>query len=179
MPVEKNFYTYAEAQAAAQALGIKSQPDYQQRYREDPRLPADPEKVYADVGWTCWDNFLGREKPNLYSTYAEAQAAAQTLGITSQSDYQQRYSEDPRLPTYPSAVYASVGWANWYAFLGKEKPSFYPTYAEAAVRTLEVKSHPDYKKRYRKDPRLPAAPRAAYAETGWTHWYAFLGKERK
>jgi len=39
MTAKKDFYTYAEAQAAAQALGIKSKSDYGKRCREDRRLP--------------------------------------------------------------------------------------------------------------------------------------------
>ncbi|WP_193377757.1 integrase repeat-containing protein, partial [Pseudomonas aeruginosa] len=29
-------------------MGIKNQPDYNKRYREDPRLPASPNQAYAD-----------------------------------------------------------------------------------------------------------------------------------
>lgn len=37
MPAKKkDFYTYADAQAAVQKLGIKRQSDYSKRYREDP-----------------------------------------------------------------------------------------------------------------------------------------------
>ena len=38
MPAKKNFYTYAEAQSAVQALGIKKWHDYKKRFRKDPRL---------------------------------------------------------------------------------------------------------------------------------------------
>ena len=60
-----DFYpTYAEARAAAQALGIKSLADYRKRYRENPRLPSNPNEVYADAGWIDGYNFLGNEKPS-------------------------------------------------------------------------------------------------------------------
>ncbi len=60
-----DFYpTYAEAQAAAQALGFKSQLDYAKRYREDPRLPSSPTEVYADAGWMGWYDFRGNENPS-------------------------------------------------------------------------------------------------------------------
>ncbi|WP_208643713.1 VPA1269 family protein [Pseudomonas songnenensis] len=180
MPAKKDFYTYAEAQAAAQELGIKSQPDYRKRYREDPRLPARPNQIYADAGWIdCYD-FLGNERPDWYPTYAEAQAAAQALGIKSAPDYRKRYREDPRLPCNPSQVYADAGWMDWYDFLGNERPDFYPTYAEAkaAAQALGIKSQPDYTRRYREDPRLPCKPSQFYADAGWMDWYDFLGNER-
>ncbi|MAB96744.1 MAG: hypothetical protein CMK71_01575, partial [Pseudomonadaceae bacterium] len=72
MPTKKDFYTYTEAQAAAQALGIKNLPDYRKRYREDLRLPGLPSQVYADTGWMDWYDFLGNERPDFYRTYTEA-----------------------------------------------------------------------------------------------------------
>ncbi|MCJ0878015.1 hypothetical protein MRX33_10810 [Pseudomonas sp. JI-2] len=179
MPTKKNFYTYAEAQVAAQALGIKSQSDYKKRYCEDPRLPSSPNLFYADAGWMGWYDFLGNERPDFYPTYAEAQAAAQALGIKSMSDYKKRYCEDPRLPSSPNLFYADAGWMGWYVFLGKERPDFYPTYAEAqaAAQALGIKSRRDYRKRYREDPRLPFNPSQVYASAGWMDWYDFLGNE--
>ncbi|MBD9424503.1 integrase [Pseudomonas sp. PDM15] len=180
MPTKKNLYTYPEAQAAAQALGIKNNPDYKKRYREDPRLPANPQTAYADAGWIDWYEFLGNERPDLYPTYAEAQAAAQALGIKNNSDYLKRFCEDPRLPACPNKFYADAGWIDWYNFLGNERPDLYTTYdeAQAAAHALGIKNQPDYCKRYREDPRLPSNPNLFYADAGWIDWYDFLGNKR-
>lgn len=173
------YRTYTEAQAAVQALGIKSLPEYDKRYHEDPGLRATPHKIYAHAGWTDWYDFLGNKRPDLYPTYAEAQAAAQGLGINFEPEYQKRYREDPRLPATPSSFYADAGWIDWYDFLGNERPNFYPTYTEAlaAARALGTNSLPEYKKRYSEDPRLPACPHKVYVGAGWTDWYDFLGKK--
>jgi len=180
MPAKKNFYNYSGAKAAAQALGIKRQSDYTKRYREDPRLPASPAEVYADVGWMDWYDFLGKERPDIYPTYAEARAAAQALGIKSQFDYKKRYREAPRLPSGPDKVYASAGWIDWYDFFGKKRADIYPAYAEAqaAAQALGIRNVSDYTKRYREDPRLPACPNEVYVDAGWIDWYDFHGKER-
>ncbi|ELG7184205.1 hypothetical protein R9D81_004967 [Pseudomonas aeruginosa] len=180
MPTKKNFFIYAEAQAVAQALGIKSQPDYTKRYREGQRLPCNPSEVYADAGWTDWYDFLGKERPDFYPTYAEAQAAAQALCIKSQPDYIKRYREDQRLPSNPKTAYADAGWMDWYDFLGKERLDSYPTYAEAqaAAQALGIRNMPDYRNRYREDQRLPCRPYRVYAYAGWMDWYDFLGNER-
>ncbi len=180
MPTKKNFYTYAEARAAAQALGIKRQADYAKRYREDPRLPSGPQKFYADAGWIDWYDLLGNARPDFYPTYAEARAAAQALGIKRQADYTKRYRENPRLPSCPEGVYADAGWIDWYDFLGNERAELYPTYAEAqaAAQALGIKRQPDYIKRYRENPRLPSHPDKVYADAGWIDWYDFLGNKR-
>ena len=118
-----DFYpTYAEARVGVCALGINSQPEYQKRYREDPRLPAAAHQVYADAGWTDWYDFLDNERPDFYPTYAEARSAVQKLGINSRSQYVKRYREVLRLPAEPGKVYANAGWKDWYDFLGNESP---------------------------------------------------------
>ena len=180
MPAKKNFCPYTEAQSAAQALGFNSQTEYKKRYREDPRLPASPHEVYANTGWTDWYDFLGKQRPEWYPTYTEAQAAVQALGIKKQLEYQKRCREDPRLSSTPQKLYAKDGWTDWYDFLGKQRPDLYPTYAQAqgAVQALGIKRKPEYNKRYKEDPRLPGAPNLVYANAGWADWYDFLGNQR-
>lgn len=173
------YLTYAEAQAAAQALSIKSQSEYIKRYRQDPKLAACPHLTYSDAGWTNWYDFLGNEKSDFYSTYAEAQVAARILGIKSLAEYRKGYCEDPKLAAKPNRTYANVGWIDWYNFLGNEKPDLYPTYVEAraAVQALGIKNRPEYLKRYREDPKLPASPDKTYSDSGWTDLYDFLGTD--
>lgn len=181
MPAKnKDFYTYAEAQSAVQALSIKTQSEYRKHYLVDSRLPSSPNTSYADAGWIDWYDFLGKERSKLYPTYAEAQAAVQSLGIESQSDFNMRYGGAPRLPARPDKHYADAGWIDWYDFLGNKRPDFYPTYAEAqaVVQSLGIQSREEYSTRYRDTPRLPARPDKQYSDTGWTDWYDFLGKEK-
>ena len=58
-------------------------------------------------------------RKKFYPTLAEAQRAVKVLAITSVTNYQDRYREDPRLPSGPHNVYNSE-WKSWPAFLGKE-----------------------------------------------------------
>ncbi|RJG13654.1 integrase [Pseudomonas cavernicola] len=120
------YFTYAEAQTAAQKLGIQTSHEYKRRYREDPKLPSSPNSYYAGVGWTDVYDFLGRERPDYYQTYEEAQAAVKALGIQSMDEYRDRYREDPRLSPQPHVLYLFNGWSGGYAFLGKEKPVYFP-----------------------------------------------------
>ncbi|MFY3773002.1 gamma-mobile-trio integrase GmtZ [Marinobacter salsuginis] len=171
------YETLAKASSAAQARGIETIAEYRKLYREDPRLPCFPEKVYA-ADWVGWYEFLGKERPENYGTLAEVMAVAKALGITSSTEYSQRYREDSRLPVRPEKTYAA-DWVDWYHFFGKKRPELYETLAEAqaAAKARGITSLREYSQRYREDPRLPSNPNQYYAK-GWVDWFDFLGMER-
>jgi superfamily II DNA or RNA helicase len=175
-----DFYpTYGEARKAVIKLRIKQIVDYQRRYKEDPRLPSQPNKYYKKKGWINWFEFFGKETPDFYPTYGEARKAVKRLKITFWDDYRKRYKEDPRLPSVPHVYYKNKGWISWPEFFGKGKPHFYPTYIEAksAVKMLGIFMEGEYRKRRREDPRLPCAPDRHYKNKGWINWFEFFGKE--
>ncbi len=120
------YVTYEEAKKAAQALGAKSQTEYYQLYKKDPRLSSNPDRTYKKT-FLSWGDFLGTETKNsmersreLYSTYEEAKKAAQKLRIKSETDYRMEYKKDPRLPSSPSSKYGDE-FVSWADFLGKKK----------------------------------------------------------
>ncbi|WP_052184001.1 gamma-mobile-trio integrase GmtZ [Shewanella sp. ZOR0012] len=177
--MRKNFYpTLAEAQRAVEVLTITSVTNYQDRYREDPRLPSGPHNVYNSE-WKSWPAFLGKEVKIHYQTLTEAQKAAQALGIAKWSEYKLRYKEDPLLPSCPHHIYKQ-DWQNWPTFLGMEAKNFYATILEAmhAIQILGISTQPEYARRYREDQRLPSCPHIAY-KNEWKNWLKFLGKEVK
>lgn len=184
----KNFYpTLSDTLKAVKKLGITSFTEYKKRYKEDPRLPSNPTRIYAEE----WPNenregvFLGKELKTFYLTFYDAQKAVKKLGITSFTEYKKRYKEDPHLPSQPNIMY-SEEWPTkygWGFFLGKELINFYPTFSDAqkAVKKLGISSSTEYKKRYKEDPRLPPYPKRFYLEE-WPAkygWGIFLGKELK
>lgn len=117
-----------------------------------------------------------RQEP--YATWQEASAAAIQLGITSMPDYVRRYSIDPKLPSNPRKTYAHQ-WPRWYRFLGKERrDNLYPTWQEASALSLKlgITSQSDYRRLYKRNPRLPGHPVKYYKN--WPGWYAFFGKEK-
>ncbi|MDB5237238.1 MAG: Type restriction protein res subunit [Parcubacteria group bacterium] len=106
------YKTWEEASVAAQKLGIKSQNEYYQRFREDPRLHSGPHRIYTD--FPGYREFLG---VSFYSTWEEASVAAQKLVISTKRDYEVRYKDDPRLVVNLRSHYTDFpGWAR---FLGK------------------------------------------------------------
>ena len=174
------YHTHDEASSAAQRLGIRTPMEYSQRFKQDRRLPSNPNKFYASE-WVSWPHFLrGETKEKLYETLAEASAASQQLGIRTETEYKIRCKEDRRLPCNPYLIYASE-WVSWPHFLRSEdKREIYKTLAEAsvAVRQLGIRTVTGYTKRYKEDPRLPSTPHTVYASE-WVSWPHFLRSEDK
>ena len=75
---------------------------------------------------------------------------------------------------YESFLYSISGWVDWYDYLGTNKYTFKE--AKEAVRKLEIKTKPEYKERYKEDPRLPSHPDRTYEGKGWNNWPDYLGK---
>jgi hypothetical protein len=184
----KDLYpTIQEASKAAIALDLNSQEQYHAGYKQNKRLPANPDQVYnADwLDFGTWYGFLGKEIKDLYLTIQEASKAAIALGLNSQQKYLAGYKQDKRLPANPNQVY-SVDWTGFgkiYGFLGIEKKDLYPTIQEAskAAIALGLNSQQKYLAGYKQDKRLPGNPRKKYIAdwTGFGRWHGFLGKEKK
>ncbi|MDH5896163.1 VPA1269 family protein [Vibrio splendidus] len=177
---EKLWYKfYSEASNAAQNLGITSQIQYSKLYREDSKLPSMPLRVY-EKDWTGWKRFLGLDEKMNYETLEQAAKAAQKLKIRSWSDYKNRYKQDILLPGCPHVVYKSE-WKGVKTFLNlSPSADFYETYEEAilAVRSLNILTGVEYKKRYKEDPKLPSHPSEKYCQE-WTSMSDFLSDEKK
>ena len=110
--------TYEEAKIAVSNLGITLINEYYKRYKENPRLPSAPNKIYKE-DWQGFSLFLGKEpKIKLYSTYEEASLATQKLNIKSWKQYKDMRKEDPKLPSNPNKTYKKT-WKDIKHFLNK------------------------------------------------------------
>jgi len=167
--------TYVEASAAARKLSLKTMSEYKVGYKQDPRLPYQPNKCYDD--FKGFPAFLGTEKEGNYPTYAKARAAARKLGFKTCTEYKSNYKQDPRLPCSPDSYYDDF--EGFRAFLGTEKAEIYPTYAEAraAARKFGFLTAAEYVRNYNEDPRLPCKPEKTY--DNFEGYRAFLGTEKE
>lgn len=174
----KNPYsTWQEASEASIKLGIKSQRDYHKRHKEDHRLPGNPRSWYADFpGDYIFFGRVGRSS-DLYPTCEEASTAAKQLGIKSGEEYKKSASKkDPRLPRAPNHVYEDF--PGWPKFLGvRNRWDCYSTWQEAgaAAARIGITGWISYRKKYKKDPRLPAGPHNMYRNFPGIR--SFLGKK--
>ncbi|MBT6045934.1 MAG: integrase, partial [Candidatus Scalindua sp.] len=58
-----DFYeTYEEAKNAVVKLGINSKSEYRTRYKENPKLPSNPQRIYKNKGWIESAYFFGKTK---------------------------------------------------------------------------------------------------------------------
>lgn len=162
--IEQVYKTLADASKAARALGIRSGPEYSEKYKVDPSLPGKPEAYYSSE-WTDWYDFLGHSKPHdKYSTLAEASEAVRKLGFKSAGEYQAGYKQDQRLPSDPLVLYQG-DWVSWYEFL---LPAYYESLAD--VKILKIQDSADYRKTYKKYPPLPSHPERMFSDE-WVDWY--------
>ncbi len=172
---EEDFYpTLQDAMEAAKRLSIKTGREYTQRYKEDNRLPSNPDSFYSD--WLGWDKFFGVD---IYPTWQEASAVVIKNGITMGIELEKvAKSIDPRLPVNPGAYYEDYPGAR--IFFGLKDEDFYPTWQEAssAARALGINvSREEFKRSFRKDPRLSSTPQKTYKD--FPGWDKFLGREKK
>ncbi|MDP3661735.1 MAG: integrase repeat-containing protein [bacterium] len=177
------YKTLLQASKAAKKLNIATSIEYRgERYKEDPRLPRNPEEEYEDK-WEDWGVFLGTGSgtvKNPYATWQEAGKAAIKLSITSHKEYTERRKEDLCLPGAPPQHYADF--PGWGSFLktGNKAPRHidaYPTWQEAArsVQALGITSS-KYASRYKEDARLPWNPWKFYKD--FPGWDIFLGRKK-
>ncbi len=112
----KNFYpTWQEAGRAAVKLEIKSYSQYRKKYKQDNKLPSNPNIYYKDFpGWII---FLEKKSKNFYSTWQEASRATMRLGIKSVRQYRKKYKQDNRLPSNPDIYYKDF--PSWVIFFGR------------------------------------------------------------
>ena len=169
------YRSWRKAGRQAVVLGATSVQRYAKVYREDPQLPGDPRHYYKD--FPGWDVFLGKRPKNRYPTCFAASKAARRLGITTKTQYEAKYKKDPRLPGQPRTFYKDF--PGWRAFVGgRSRLGYYPTWQKAGsgAKRLKIKTGREYEKKYKKDPRLPAAPWRWYKD--FPGWPKFLGRKR-
>ncbi len=170
----KNFYpTLAEAQRAVASLGITTQIEYTERYKEDVKLPSCPLITYEKELplKKRWEEFTGKKINNLYRTLSEAQHAVFSLGITSSKEYSKRYKEDTRLPSTPHVFYSeyrSVFHSLAEFYVPNEINNF--AFLVQAVKALNIKNSSQYRKVREKYKQLPSNPKRSFPNE-FIDWY--------
>ena len=163
-----------EFKEALNRLGIVSTDQFFKRYTEDPRLNSNPVRFYSSFEGDLWCYVFDREPKAFYETAGQALAAARVLGIKTPKDYKRNFKLDALLPASPNRVYGIEGGLK--VFLGTVKRYYNLCEAMVAVKQLNIRNHPEYRKRYQEDERLPSNPERHYkGESEWINANVFFG----
>ena len=103
-------YPFESFLAIVQSKKLSSKWAFTQYAKTDRRIPPNPAITYKGE-WEehgGWEAIIFRVQSRFYVTWQEASQAARALGIITQVEYQERYKEDPKLPSNPSSQYADV-----------------------------------------------------------------------
>ena len=150
--------TWQEASEAAIALGIKNQAEYFKKYKLDPRLKINLNRIYPD--FPGYEVFLGTGN---YKTWQEASKAAIALNIKDVNGYREKHKLDPKLPSNPNVSYPDF--PGIIIFLGGEiSDKKYSTWQEASKKAVAmgIKSKEEYNQKYKRNSFLPTYPHEFY-----------------
>ena len=191
--VANRFLSFAEALAVAQSLGLVNRFEWREWCKEGmrpPKVPADPSSTYKDGGWQGWGHWLGtgntQRGTEQFLPFDEALAAARSLKLASQYEWNVWSREGlrpPNVPSNPHHTYKDGGWQGWVHWLGSrglKKASKFVPFAQALTfaRSLDLANRTEWEawcKEGRRPPNVPSHPSRTYKDGGWQGWGHWLG----
>jgi Hypothetical methyltransferase len=187
-PVREVYGSLEEASLAAQRLGIKSQTEYWERYKEDSYLPPHPDRY---KGWTRWGDFLGTgrvaPRDRVHRPYEDAREYACALRLSGKTAWAMHCKSGDKpddVPADPEGVYRDKGWIGWPDFLGTGNVSrigvVYRSFEDAReyAHSLKLRNTLEWVEHCGSGDRpkdVPASPHSVYEGKGWTGYGDFLG----
>lgn len=161
------YETFEEFVSAVDKLGVTSMGEYSLRYKEDPKLPSNGDRIYKKNWGDCLIGRGIRRRYKGYSTWQEAKSAAARYRFTTSTEYKKGCSVDERLPTTPRVKYKDF--PGWNTFL---IPDNYHCLEDVrcAVKILCIKNSVDYKNIRKEYSSLPAHPERVFMDE-WIDWY--------
>jgi superfamily II DNA or RNA helicase len=190
----RQYDSFRKARAFARYLGLKSGTEWRKYCKSGKKpadIPANPDVVYGETGWSSWGDWLGTgSRRGGWRPFKDARAFARALGLKSETEWREYCKSGKKpadIPASPRSLYAESGWSGWGDWLGTgnvfhsllQFRSF--TNARAFVRKLGLKSQTEWKnycKSGKKPTDIPANAYAVYYRTGWSGWGDWLGTGR-
>ncbi len=110
----------------------------------------------------------------IYPSFEKAKKRVQQAGIPNRKAYRKQCCA-LGLPYRPNEHYRS-NWHGWADYLKGTLPPYETLHqASMAARALGITGKEDYRKRDKKDPRLPSSPETKYPD--WKGWRQFKYEE--
>ena len=173
------FYNFSEFLKVCKQLKFASQKDYNSRYKQDPKLPSNPNLAYKEDwvkggGWGC-----ATGKVVEFYNFPEFSQVCKQLKFASQKDYRARYKQDPKLPSAPGGFYKEdwVKAGGWRCVTVRDWAYSFLDFL-AVCKNMKFASKKDFKARYKQDSKLPSTPSDVYKDD-WVKagkWRCVTGK---
>jgi superfamily II DNA or RNA helicase len=193
-PQLRKFRRFKEARSFAQSLELKNGKQWRDLAKSGKLpndIPANPDRLYRNSGWSDWGDWLGTStiapRLRVYRPFKKARAFARGLGVTSQSKwflFTKSGHLPPDIPACPNQTYKGKGWVSYGDWLGTgtiaPRLRRYRTFrkARAFAHKLKLKSGKGWKEFTRSGQLpadIPANPRGVYRNDGWLSMGDWLG----
>ncbi|MBN9289503.1 MAG: hypothetical protein J0H47_16365 [Gammaproteobacteria bacterium] len=126
-PQNRVFRDFKKARAFARALKLNAQSDWKEYCKSGSRptdIPAAPHKVYRNLGWISWGDWLGTSKIATqlikFKSFREARKLVRSLNLKSINEWKQFcIQQKPKdIPSTPDRTYRNSGWISYKDWLG-------------------------------------------------------------
>ena len=193
----REYRKFPQARLFVQNLGMKSYVEWSIWSKTNARpqdIPAGPSKVYENLGWISWGDWLGTgyvaHQNRMYRPFLEAREFVQTLELKNKNDWRTWAKSAQRpddIPADPRHYYQDKGWVSWGDWLGTgHVATFNRVYrpfkeARAFVRGLGLQNQSmwyEWSKSDKLPSDIPADPKNYYQDKGWVSLGDWLGTDR-
>ncbi len=196
----RQYRSFRKARAHIRSLGLVSNDEWR-NYCKSGKKPADiptnPDRIYADVGWVGWGDWLGS---GTFASYLRQRLIGLSrkhgnfvrgLGLKSETAWRDYYKSGKKpddIPVNPGRSYADSGWAGMGDWLGTgtvaPRLRQYRPFVKARtfVRSLGLKSGAKwlaYCKSGKKPDDIPSFPNQTYENDGWAGINDWLGTGKR
>jgi hypothetical protein len=122
----REYRPFKKARIFARDLGLKSRNEWYEYCslgKKPPDIPANPNVVYANAGWSTWFDWLGagRHRGVGWQLFKQARTFVRHLELKSHADWIKYCASGKKphdIPSAPVSVYAKSGWVGWGDWLG-------------------------------------------------------------
>jgi hypothetical protein len=185
--------SFTEGRAVVRGLGLKGVKGWKEWGKSEQRpsdIPGSPDKIYRDVGWISWPDWLGDVKERVaWKSFTEARALVRGLGLKSAKGWREWSKSEQRpsdIPAGPHNTYRDDGWISYTDWLGSGSTSNQARHVNmvpfavgrAYVRKLELKSQKEWyawSKSGQRPSNIPSDPPKVYRDDGWISLPDWLG----
>jgi superfamily II DNA or RNA helicase len=128
-PGTQKWRKFSEARKFARSLKLQNEREWRKFAKSENRpsdIPYSPDKVYKEIGWINFQNFLGFtiDRKKKFRPFEEARTFVRTLELKSFNEWRTWASSGARpsdIPNAPETIYKGKGWIGHPDWMGYDK----------------------------------------------------------